>query len=152
MEIIRADKYTDYEVFAALSDLDKMCVGNDGWSAESFKSEAEKDNGVVLYAVENGEISGLICGFHAADEAEITSVAVSPKHRRKGIAGQLMNAYLTALPEITNSIFLEVRESNSPAIGLYEKFGFEKISIRKNFYSFPDENAVVMQKILNKEG
>jgi ribosomal-protein-alanine N-acetyltransferase len=63
-----------------------------------------------------------------------------------------MNAYLTALPEITNSIFLEVRESNSPAIGLYKKFGFVKISIRKNFYSFPDENAVVMQKILNKEG
>ena len=152
MEIIRADKNTDSEVFAALSDLDIMCVVNDGWSAESFKSEAEKDNGVVLYAVENGEISGLICGFHAADEAEITSVAVSPKHRRKGIAGQLMKAYLTALPEITNSIFLEVRESNSPAIGLYEKFGFDKISIRKNFYSFPDENAVVMQKILYKEG
>ena len=47
MEIIRADKNTDSEVFAALSALDKMCVGNDGWSAESFKSEAEKDNGIV---------------------------------------------------------------------------------------------------------
>lgn len=152
MEIIRADKNTDEQIFSTLSVLDKLCVGSDGWSAESFKSEAEKDNGVVLYAVENGEISGLICGFHAADEAEITSVAVSPKHRRNGIAGQLMKAYLTALPEITNSIFLEVRESNSPAIGLYKKFGFKKISIRKNFYSFPDENAVVMQKILYKEG
>jgi ribosomal-protein-alanine N-acetyltransferase len=62
-----------------------------------------------------------------------------------------MNAYLTALPEITNSIFLEVRESNSAAIALYEKFGFEKLSIRKNFYSFPDENAVVMQLLMNKE-
>lgn len=152
MEIIRADINTDYEVFAALSDLDKMCVGNDGWSADSFKSEAEKDNGIVLYAVENEVVTGLICGYFAADEAEITSVAVSPKNRRNGIAGQLMKAYLTALPEITNSIFLEVRESNSPAIGLYEKYGFEKISIRKNFYSFPDENAVVMQHIINKEG
>ena len=152
MEIIRADKYTDAHIFESLSALDKLCVGNDGWSADSFKSEAEKENGIVLYAVENGDISGLICGFHAADEAEITSVAVAPEHRRKGIAGQLMDAYLTALPEITNSTFLEVRESNSPAIGLYEKFGFEKISIRKNFYSFPDENAVVMQKLLNKEG
>lgn len=152
MEIIRADENTDEQIFSTLSVLDKLCVGSDGWSAESFKSEAEKENGIVLYAAENDEISGLICGFYAADEAEVTSVAVSPKHRRKGIAGQLMNAYLTTLPEITNSIFLEVRESNSPAICLYEKVGFEKISIRKNFYSFPDENAVVMQKILNKEG
>lgn len=152
MEIIRADKNTAVEIFAALSALDKMCVGNDGWSAESFKSEAEKENGIVLYAVENAEISGLICGFHAADEAEITSVAVSPKHRRRGIAGQLMREYLEVLPEITQSIFLEVRESNSAAIGLYKKFGFEKISIRKNFYSSPDENALIMQKILNKEG
>ena len=151
MEIIRADKNTDSEIFAALSDLDKMCVGNDGWSAESFKSEAEKDNGVVLYAVEDGEISGLICGFHAADEAEITSVAVAPEYRRQGIAAKLMHEFLGTLPDITKCIFLEVRESNSAAIGLYEKLGFKKLSIRKNFYSFPDENAVVMQLLMNKE-
>lgn len=152
MKIIRADKNTSAEVFSALSALDKMCVGNDGWSAESFKSEAEKENGIVLYAVENDVISGLVCGFHAADEAEITSVAVSPEQRRKGIAGELMTAYLQVLPKITQSIFLEVRESNSAAIGLYEKFGFEKIGIRKNFYIFPDENAILMQNIINKEG
>lgn len=152
MKILRADKNTSEQLFVSLSQLDKLCVGADGWSADSFKSEAEKDNGIVLYAVENEVVTGLICGYFAADEAEITSVAVAPEYRRKGIAGQLMKAYLTALPEITNSIFLEVRESNFPAIGLYEKFGFEKISIRKNFYSFPDENAVVMQHIINKEG
>lgn len=152
MKILRADKNTSEHLFVSLSQLDKLCIGADGWSADSFKSEAEKDNGIVLYAVENEVVTGLICGYFAADEAEITSVAVAPEYRRKGIAGQLMKAYLAALPEITNSIFLEVRESNSPAIGLYEKFGFEKISIRKNFYSFPDENAVVMQHIINKEG
>ena len=152
MEIIRADKNTERHIFESLSVLDKLCVGADGWSADSFKSEAEKDNGIVLYTVENGGVTGLICGFFAADEAEITSVAVSPRHRRRGIAAKLMEEYLYKLPEATNSIFLEVRESNSAAIGLYEKFGFEKISIRKKFYSFPDENAVVMQKIMNKEG
>ena len=152
MEIIRADKYTDAHIFESLSALDKLCVGADGWSAESFKSEVAKDNGIVMYTVENGSITGLICGFFAADEAEITSVAVSPQHRRKGIAARLMDGYFSTLPESVRSIFLEVRESNSAAIGLYEKFGFEKISVRKNFYSFPDENAVVMQKSLNKEG
>lgn len=152
MEIIRADKNTNEQIFESLSALDKLCVGADGWSAESFKSEAAKDNGIVLYAVENGDVTGLICGFWAADEAEITSVAVAPEHRRKGIAAALMEKYLRTLFEAVENIFLEVRESNSSAIGLYQKFGFEKISIRKNFYSFPDENAVVMQKSLNKEG
>lgn len=152
MEIIRTDINTNEQIFESLSALDKLCVGADGWSAESFKSEAAKDNGIVLYAVENGNVTGLICGFFAADEAEITSVAVVPGHRRKGIAASLMEGYFSALPEDVKSIFLEVRESNSSAIGLYQKFGFEKISIRKKFYSFPDENAVVMQKSLNKEG
>ncbi|MBR3900424.1 MAG: ribosomal protein S18-alanine N-acetyltransferase [Ruminococcus sp.] len=152
MEIIRADKNTQKQIFESLSAIDKLCVGAEGWSAESFESEAAKDNGIVLYTVENGNITGLICGFFAADEAEITSVAVSPEHRRKGIAAALMEEYFRTLPDVVESIFLEVRESNSAAIGLYQKFGFQKISLRKNFYSFPDENAVVMQKLLNKEG
>ncbi len=152
MEIIRADENTQKQIFESLSALDKLCVGAEGWSAESFKSEAEKDNGIVLYTVENGGVMGLICGFFAADEAEITSVAVAPEYRRKGIAASLMEEYLRALPDAVESVFLEVRESNSAAIGLYQKFGFQKISIRKKFYSFPDENAVVMQKLLNKEG
>lgn len=152
MEIIRADKNTQKQIFESLSAIDKLCVGAEGWSAESFESEAAKDNGIVLYTVENGNITGLICGFFAADEAEITSVAVSPEHRRKGIAAALMEKYFRTLPDVVESIFLEVRESNSAAIGLYQKFGFQKISLRKNFYSFPDENAVVMQKLLNKEG
>lgn len=152
MEIFRADKNTSESLFSRLSELDIKCVGADGWSALSFKSEAEKDNGIVLYAVENGEVTGLICGYFASDEADITSVAVDPHNRRKGIASQLLSAFLDALPNITNCIFLEVRESNSSAIGLYKKFEFERLSIRKNFYSSPDENAIVMQKILKEEG
>lgn len=151
MEIFRADKNSSESLFNRLSALDKQCVGNDGWSAESFKSEAEKDNGIMLYAVENEVVTGLICGYFAADEADITSVAVAPEYRRRGIAARLMEEFLGTLPDITECIFLEVRESNSAAIGLYEKFGFEKLSIRKNFYSFPDENAVVMQLLMNKE-
>lgn len=151
MEIFRADKNSTESLFSRLSDLDKQCVGNDGWSAESFKSEAEKDNGIVLYFMKNDDVTGLICGYFAADEADITSVAVAPEYRRHGIAAKLMHEFLETLPNVTKCIFLEVRESNSAAIALYEKFGFEKLSIRKNFYSFPDENAVVMQLLMNKE-
>lgn len=147
-EIKRAVRELPDRVFEELSALDRLCVGADGWSEGAFRSEAEKDNGIVLYIEGNGHIAALMSGYTAVGEADITSVAVSPEHRRKGLAGRLIEAFESLLPEDTESIFLEVRESNSGAIALYEKYGFERLSVRKNFYTDPRENAVVMQKKL----
>lgn len=146
--ISKTDKNTDLSVFEALSDLDKMCVGTEGWSAESFKSEAAKENGIVIYAYENSRIIGLICGFFAADEAEITSVAVDDNYRRRGIGDRLIKSFFERLPKSTVSIFLEVRESNIPAVLLYKKHGFFPVGMRKNFYSDPIENAILMKREL----
>ena len=138
------------ELFAELSALDRQCVGADGWSAESFRSEAEKENGIVLYIAENGSVIALLTAYTAVGEADITSVAVAPEHRRRGLAMALLRELESRLPADTESIFLEVRESNAPAAALYEKLGFGRLSVRKNFYSDPPENAVVMQKILRQ--
>lgn len=146
--ISKTDKNTKPSVFVALSALDKMCVGTEGWSAESFKSEAAKENGIVIYAYENSRIIGLICGFFAADEAEITSVAVDDNYRRRGIGDRLIKSFFERLPESTASIFLEVRESNIPAVLLYKKHGFFPVGMRKNFYSDPIENAILMKREL----
>ncbi|MBE6865132.1 MAG: ribosomal-protein-alanine N-acetyltransferase [Ruminococcus flavefaciens] len=138
------------EIAEQLSELDKMCVGADGWSADSFRSEAEKDNGYVLYVVDNENVIALLSGYSAVGEADITSIAVHPEYRRKGLALRLIERFIEMIPDDAESIFLEVRESNAPAIALYEKCGFERLSVRKNFYSQPRENAVVMQKKLNR--
>ena len=53
------------EIAEQLSELDKMCVGADGWSADSFRSEAEKDNGYVLYVVDNENVIALLSGYSA---------------------------------------------------------------------------------------
>lgn len=149
-DIKRADVNTSAEIFRKLSELDKMLIP-DGWSEESFRSEAEKDNGYVLYFEENGIISALMTGYYAVGEGDITNVAVNPDFRRKGLAKMLINEFERLLPEDAQEIFLEVRESNSPAISLYEKCGFERIAIRKNFYSNPDEHAVIMKKFISEE-
>ncbi len=138
-------------IFEQLSELDRLCVGAEGWSAESFRSETEKETGHVLYIMDGERVIALLSGYHALGEGDITSVAVHPDHRRKGLAEKLMNAFEHSLPEDTESIFLEVRESNAPAIALYEKCGFVRLAIRKNFYDSPRENAVVMEKKLIKE-
>lgn len=147
-EIIRAGADITGELAEKLSRLDRLCVGADGWSAESFRSEACKDNGFVLYIAENGEVIALLTGYSAVGEGDITSVAVSPEYRRRGLAARLIGEFERLLPDDTESIFLEVRESNAGAAALYEKCGFERLSVRKNFYTQPRENAVVMAKKL----
>lgn len=139
------------DIFRQLSDLDVLCVGNDGWSENSFRSEAEKDNGIVIYISSGNNVIALISGYYAVGEGDITSIAVHPNHRRKGLAQRLIAEFENRLPELTESIFLEVRESNEAAIALYKKCGFEPLSVRKNFYVKPQENAVVMRKNYTKE-
>lgn len=148
MEFLRITSETDSEIFEKLSVLDKKCIGSDGWSVESFLSEVRKDNGIVLCFTENRNIIALLSGYFAEGEGDITSVAVDENFRRKGLAQKLISEFIKNLPENTDNVFLEVRENNIPAINLYEKCGFEKLSLRKNFYSNPHENAVVMVKNL----
>ncbi|MDE6797541.1 MAG: ribosomal protein S18-alanine N-acetyltransferase, partial [Ruminococcus sp.] len=105
-----------------------------------------KDNGIVLCFVDGDNIIALLSGYFAEGEGDITSVAVDENFRRMGLAKKLITEFIKILPENTENIFLEVRENNVPAINLYKKCGFKKLSIRKNFYSNPAENAVVMVK------
>lgn len=144
--MLKADKNTPEYIYTKLADTEKICIP-DGWSAESFKSESLKDNGIVLYIQEdNGIISALLTAYTAFGEADITNVAVLPEYRRKGYAKHLISEFEKIIPDDTEDIFLEVRESNQNAINLYLKSGFEQISIRKKFYSNPIENAVIMKK------
>ena len=141
----RADSSSSPELFSRLSELERLTIP-DGWSEESFRSEAEKDNGFVLYITENDEITALLTGDDAVGEGDITNVSVHPTHRRKGLACELICEFQRLLPHDTENIFLEVRASNAPAVSLYEKCGFSRISVRKNFYRNPREDAIVMRK------
>lgn len=145
----RADGNTPPEVFAALAELEKITITGEGWSEESFRSEAEKETGYVLYIAGEAGIAALLTGYYAVGEGDITNVAVHPDFRRKGLAQQLIAEFERLLPDDAQEIFLEVRESNLSAISLYEKCGFEHLAVRKNFYSDPRENAVVMKKNIN---
>ncbi|HOC33730.1 MAG TPA: ribosomal protein S18-alanine N-acetyltransferase [Ruminococcus flavefaciens] len=133
-------------VFADLSALDKICVGADGWSAQDFLDEAAKEGGIVLAALDETRIIGAVAGFTASDTGEILTVATAPEYRRKGIARKLLTEFFSLIPDETETIALEVRQSNTAAIALYESFGFEKAGVRKRFYRDPVEDADIMVK------
>ena len=133
-------------VFDDLSALDKICVGADGWSAQDFLDEAAKEGGIVLAAFDGARIIGAVAGFTASDTGEILTVATAPEYRRKGIARKLLTEFFNLIPDETETIALEVRQSNTAAIALYESFGFEKAGVRKRFYRDPVEDADIMVK------
>ena len=103
-----------------------------------------------------GEIDGRTAGFIVAraigPEWEIENVAVAPDFRRKGIGRQLVAAVLAhAGQENAAAIYLEVRESNAAARGLYSSFGFVESTRRPAYYRDPPEAAVVYRLAFNPE-
>jgi ribosomal-protein-alanine N-acetyltransferase len=102
-----------------------------------------------LVAVEDDAVLGYIGSQTVLDESDMMNVAVSPAHRRKGIAEALVLALADALREKGSAkLTLEVRASNAPAITLYEKLDFKPIGMRKNYYRNPKEDALILQKEL----
>lgn len=121
------------------------------WSEKGFQDALDGDRNIFLTASsgerENGKIVGYIGMYTAADEGEITNIAVTGNARRSGTGRLLVEEACLAAQKIgVRSIYLEVRVSNDPAIKLYQTCGFELCGIRKKFYSRPQEDAYVMVK------
>ncbi len=103
-------------------------------------------------AVKDGAVVRCAGYCAAADQADIIEVAVLPAFRRRGIARMLMETVLAdARQQSVESVFLEVRSSNAPAIALYESLMFERCGVRKNYYSSPREDAVLMYHAFAKQ-
>jgi ribosomal-protein-alanine N-acetyltransferase len=92
---------------------------------------------------------GFLIARHVAAECELENVVVAAESRGRGVGTQLMQA-LFAQAERTKSesVFLEVRESNESARRLYEKLGFKETGRRKSYYTRPLEDAVLYTKAL----
>jgi ribosomal-protein-alanine N-acetyltransferase len=117
------------------------------WSKKSFEDSIKNKNTIYLVALINQCIVGY-CGIYlCGEQADISNVAVDKEYRRKHVAEQLLESILEeAMNRGVRDVILEVRESNVPAISLYESLGFTEEGIRKNYYKSPTENALIMWK------
>ena len=115
------------------------------WSRQSIEAELDNETSLFYVAVEDGQVVGYIGMSFVLDEGYIYNVAVKADSRKNGVGSALIQTLVTHCRK-NNFAFLtlEVRESNAPARSLYEKFGFIKVGERKNYYSDPTENAVLM--------
>lgn len=122
---------------------------SDPWSLASMKECLHSDNYVFLAVYVDANLIGYIILQVIIDEAQLVNIAVDDKYRRRGYASTLIDKALDLLKSYGYvSCVLEVRVSNSGAIALYRSLGFEKLGIRKDFYSEPLEDAYIMKKEL----
>lgn len=112
------------------------------WSEQNIISSVNRD---FILVYEEESIEGVIVFSRVLDECELLNFAVLNEKRGKGIGKELLKTSLSDKFLHSSNIFLEVRESNTPAISLYKKMGFESIGTRKNYYANPQENAVLMK-------
>ena len=144
IEIVKMDE----NHVAPIAELEKICF-SDPWSENSIAYELTSRLSYWLVAVEDGKVVGYIGSQSVLGEADMMNVAVHPDHRRKGIAEALVNALSQDLKQRDNvCLTLEVRDSNVPAIALYEKLGFVQVGLRKNYYRNPKEDARILRKSL----
>ena len=133
---------------AALNDvpailaIEQPAPGAAHWTSEQYNRLV--NSGVVLVAEAAGQLCGFVCAQAVAGDWEIENLVVSAEFLRRGIANELVRELIRrAKSEPASAMLLEVRESNLPARGLYEKHGFREVGRRRVYYRDPVEDAIL---------
>lgn len=125
--------------------LEQQIFPEDSWSLNQIAEELRSEDSYYVGAWSENELVGY-AGIKGRFEADLMTMGVVRDFRGQGIGKLLLNACLEwAFKRGCERIFLEVRESNLSAIGLYQASGFEVIGGVKNYYQSPRENALTMR-------
>jgi ribosomal-protein-alanine N-acetyltransferase len=141
---------------AHISDLIRIAeeTNLNPWTAIHYIDELKNPNSILLRLESDDNATlGFIVGrvVAAADnemavDAEIYNIGIQPANQRNGFGQMLMDAFVgSCRDKLVRNVWLEVRESNFPAVSMYKKNGFQSVSIRKDFYTEPRENGILMR-------
>ncbi len=116
------------------------------WTRQDYEGELTRNKAArYLAAVKDGEVVGFAGAWIILDESHITNIAVAEAHRRQGIGEAVTRALLQYLSNLGAAYAtLEVRESNTTALRMYERLGFIRVGRRKRYYEDNGEDAFLM--------
>ena len=136
-----------YDHVPQVAEIERLCF-SDPWSERMLREHLDNQCAAALVALgEDGTVLGYAGLLVVLDEGYITNVAVRPAFRRQGIAADLLTVFdRFARGNHLAFLTLEVRASNEPALALYEKLGYRRMGLRKNYYEHPKEDAVIMTR------
>ena len=119
------------------------------YEEKQFLYEIEDNPCAQLYVIkEHDWIIGYIDFWITFESCQLCKIAVDKNYQGKGYGKALMEFMFDKVKEECETIFLEVRKSNQKARLFYEQFDFIEINIRKNYYTNPSEDGIIMGKIL----
>ena len=152
MVIERISDPVDVEAVAAL----EANTFSNPWTREMLERELRQSDVARVYVVRlpGYRVAAFCACWLVYDELHINTIAVDASLRRRGLATSLMKYILAeATANGAHRTFLEVRRSNVSAQRLYESLGFTVAGVRRNYYTHPDEDALVLSlAMLNAEG
>ena len=130
----------------AAARIESLCFGR-FTCAEMFVPSYRMECAAYFGAYSDGVLVGYAGAFIVSDSAEVDNIAVLPEYRRKGAATALLSALENEARERgAAKLRLEVRESNTAALSLYEKAGFYRVGVRRRYYTSPCEDAILLDK------
>jgi ribosomal-protein-alanine N-acetyltransferase len=133
------------ENLSQILEIGKEAISAD-WTMAFLLPEIEREDVYFIAAELDGDILGFAVFREVGDDGELLQIAVRKDTRQGGVGSFLLSAVLQyAKNKSLGKVFLEVRRSNAAAIGLYEKFGFKTLRLRKGYYDNPTEDALVME-------
>ena len=114
------------------------------WSEQSFLNVLDDEFSFSYVGALEGRIIAYTIFGAIDDYAELWNIAVDERERRKGIGERMLHVVIDRCREMgVASLFLQVRESNQPAINLYQKNGFTFVVVQKDYYQSPREDALI---------
>jgi ribosomal-protein-alanine N-acetyltransferase len=132
----------------AIAQLERACF-SDPWSPKSFAAALSHPDVYFTAAVREGtgDLVGYVVSWFVAGEGEIANLAVDASVRNRGVGGTLLDATIAeATRRGAEALFLEVRDSNVTARGLYASRGFTEVGRRRQYYRLPTEDAIVLRR------
>ncbi len=137
------------EMLGEAAEIERLCF-SEPWSEEALLYMCQSPNTHAVAVMIDGRLAAYGGSEFVPPEASIVNIATHPDFRRRGCASAIIDALEEFLvSKGVDSIFLEVRVSNTPARALYEGKGFGVVGTRKNYYRFPTEDAAVMLKTIS---
>lgn len=122
-------------------------IFTDAWSEHAILETLNQKQTMLLSAYEDKRLVGYLILYYVLEDGEIARIAVDESYRRKGVASRMLRELeILCKDNGVSKLLLDVRESNAAAYAFYERQGFVRDGLRRNYYTDPVENAILMSR------
>ncbi len=147
---LRTIRWPDIEAVHA---IETSVFEVDPWSAEQFWGELAQSTREYVVAEDAGAIVGYAGAYLLPPDSDVQTIAVSPTAQGRGVGRLLLEELIAiAMRHDCAQLLLEVRSDNESAIAMYEKFGFESISKRRDYYATGVDALIMRLRPLRQDG